>query len=116
VFVVGAVATNDGSVPVRVTGLHVSDRNTLITDRVAGPLHSLPVLLAPGESRNLSFALLTSCSPGRRAGPTPPVVTVTVRDGNGHRWDVAARIPELDVLWTQTQTSQACGPAPTTDG
>jgi hypothetical protein len=106
IAVVSVVVSNDGRVPVTVTGIEVNGPGSgFVASPAGGPSTGLPQVIDAGASTKIRFGMSSTCALAVR--PVPAVIFL-VRDPTGRSHAVRATIPDLDTVWGQTLLPPAC--------
>ncbi len=101
-----AVVANDGPAPLTLEAVHLTGPGAAIVD--PGPRWAplqLPLLVPPGEERDLPLALTSDCAVAVRPVPS---LTFVVRGPDGAVREQPARVPDLARLWGQTLDQGLC--------
>jgi hypothetical protein len=101
-----AVVVNDGTTPLTLDAVHVTGPGAALVDpgpRWATP--QLPMVVPPGEERDLPLAVTSDCAVAVRP---LPAVSLAVRGPDGAVREQPARVPDLARLWGQTLDGGPC--------
>jgi hypothetical protein len=101
-----AVVVNDGTTPLTLEAVHVTGPGAALVD--PGPrwqTPQLPMVVPPGEERDLPLAVTSDCAVAVRP---VPAVSLAVRGPDGAVREQPARVPDLARLWGQTLQGGPC--------
>jgi hypothetical protein len=106
IAVLSVVVSNEGRVPVTVTGIEVNGPGSgFVASPPGGPSTGLPQVIDTGNSTKIRFGMSSTCAISVRP---LPAVSFVVRDATGRSRAVPARIPDLETVWGQTLLPPAC--------